>query len=633
MRYPRRTILAGACACILCIATIRAADNDNTDGLNGVVRAQSAKTLGKAKINVGLGVDFEQSSDYVQGPTWNLLRVQPDDSSVAGGARNAAKLVTSEVHLAFGLLDFCDLGVALPLYYDWSGFGPSATGLGDVEVATKFMLPPVSFTKTFYQAILISATIPTGMKGDGLFTRQLHFASDTGVNPTQDLYTVDYVTVKPMMIFTLDFGKRLPLKIHANLGGVFTQVNKENTILGALALDYAPSEFIDLFAEVAGESRWGNLSSGYNIRNDPLWVTPGIRATTPGGLTFSLSGDFSLSSKQVRYDWHQKGFTYSTGIQPDFGVRFTFGWTGFLTTQDRDHDGVPDNIDRCPDDSGPVANGGCPEPDPDKDGICDPWVSAKHLEAKYSAICKGVDKCPTKPEDVDGFQDVDGCPDLDNDGDGIADAKDQCPDEPEDFDGFQDYDGCPDFDNDNDGIPDSVDKCPNEPEDLDGFQDNDGCPDLDNDNDGIPDLKDRCPDVPGPASNNGCPDTAAPPKPVKKEPDFPKQQALRGVTFENNTSELTFESFQWLDLLVKSLKESPDVEIEIRCYTDGAGKRTVPMRLTQVRAEAVRQYLVGQGVERGRIRAVGYGAAYPVADNRTAAGRALNRRIEIVRTK
>ena len=116
MRYPRRTILAGACACILCIATIRAADNDNTDGLNGVVRAQSAKTLGKAKINVGLGVDFEQSSDYVQGPTWNLLRVQPDDSSVAGGARNAAKLVTSEVHLAFGLLDFCDLGVALPLY-------------------------------------------------------------------------------------------------------------------------------------------------------------------------------------------------------------------------------------------------------------------------------------------------------------------------------------------------------------------------------------------------------------------------------------------------------------------------------------------------------------------------------------
>ena len=75
----------------------------------------------------------------------------------------------------------------------------------------------------------------------------------------------------------------------------------------------------------------------------------------------------------------------------------------------------------------------------------------------------------------------------DNDGDGIPDNVDKCPTDPEDKDGFQDEDGCPDPDNDGDGIPDKRDKCPNEPEDKDGFQDDDGCPDPDNDGDGIAD--------------------------------------------------------------------------------------------------------------------------------------------------
>ena len=92
-------------------------------------------------------------------------------------------------------------------------------------------------------------------------------------------------------------------------------------------------------------------------------------------------------------------------------------------------------------------------------------------------IPDSIDKCPDQAEDKDMFQDDDGCPDPDNDGDGIPDAVDKCPNEPEDKDGFQDLDGCPDLDNDNDGIPDAVDKCPNEPETINGFQDDDGCPD------------------------------------------------------------------------------------------------------------------------------------------------------------
>ena len=90
----------------------------------------------------------------------------------------------------------------------------------------------------------------------------------------------------------------------------------------------------------------------------------------------------------------------------------------------------------------------------------------------HDGILDNVDKCPDDPEDKDGFEDEDGCPDKDNDKDGILDIKDKCPNDPEDKDGFEDQDGCPDPDNDKDGVPDAADKCPNDP----GPPDNDGCP-------------------------------------------------------------------------------------------------------------------------------------------------------------
>jgi hypothetical protein len=75
----------------------------------------------------------------------------------------------------------------------------------------------------------------------------------------------------------------------------------------------------------------------------------------------------------------------------------------------------------------------------------------------------------------------------------------------EDKDGFKDDDGCADIDNDNDTIADVVDACVNEAEDKDGFKDEDGCVDPDNDNDLVPDGPDACRDVAGPTDNAGCP--------------------------------------------------------------------------------------------------------------------------------
>ena len=148
-------------------------------------------------------------------------------------------------------------------------------------------------------------------------------------------------------------------------------------------------------------------------------------------------------------------------------------------------------------------------------------------------ILDADDKCPNDAEDRDGFEDTDGCPDLDDDVDGIADAADKCPRAAEDRDGFEDADGCPELDNDGDGIQDAKDKCPNVAEDVDNFEDSDGCPEPDNDKDGILDVDDLCPSSPetknGFEDGDGCPDMvpviAPPPAPVappKVEPAKPE---------------------------------------------------------------------------------------------------------------
>nr|MBA3821105.1 OmpA family protein [Deltaproteobacteria bacterium] len=241
-------------------------------------------------------------------------------------------------------------------------------------------------------------------------------------------------------------------------------------------------------------------------------------------------------------------------------------------------------------------------------------------------ILDDVDKCPRVPEDKDGWKDEDGCPDLDNDQDGIADQIDACPLEPEDRDNVEDDDGCPDLDNDKDGIADKIDACPNDPEDKDSFEDDDGCPDLDNDKDGIPDVDDKCPLVPG-VPPDGCP------KQYKNVVVTDKKIEIKQtVYFDTNRATIKRVSFPLLDEVAEALKDNPTIKVDVEGHTDSQGNDKANLRLSQKRAESVKQYLVGRGVATDRMVPRGYGENVPLADNRTAGGRAQNRRVEFVIT-
>jgi outer membrane protein OmpA-like peptidoglycan-associated protein len=224
------------------------------------------------------------------------------------------------------------------------------------------------------------------------------------------------------------------------------------------------------------------------------------------------------------------------------------------------------------------------------------------------------DKCPDRP----GKPQFLGCPDADDDG--IPDAEDSCPTQP----GTPEAQGCPVAkDSDGDGVPDDIDRCPLDTEDADGFQDEDGCPEADDDNDGIVDRMDSCPHNPGTIDNQGCPKKYTLVE-VKKDRIEIKQQ----VHFASGKHRILPDSFALLDQVVQVLKDSPKMRVSIEGHTDSVGTEAFNMRLSQRRADAVLEYLVGKGISPERLASVGFGPTKPVASNKTAKGRALNRRTE-----
>ena len=213
------------------------------------------------------------------------------------------------------------------------------------------------------------------------------------------------------------------------------------------------------------------------------------------------------------------------------------------------------------------------------------------------------DRCP---DTISGVAvDAAGCP-LDTDKDGVADYQDRCPDTPQGV--TVNLFGCP-LDSDNDGVADYLDQCPDTPRwtEVDAR----GCS-LDSDGDGVTDEKDRCPDTPAGARVNvhGC-------------------WVLSGVLFDTGKSTVKPEMAGELEEVAAVMRRNPELKIEIQGHTDSVGDAAYNRRLSEQRARAVMNYLIGEGISAGRLRARGLGESRPAASNDTAEGRAINRRVEL----
>lgn len=339
---------------------------------------------------------------------------------------------------------------------------------------------------------------------------------------------------------------------------------------------------------------------------------------------------------------------------------------------DTDGDGICDNKDACPEEAGPAENNGCPILDRDGDGILDV-----------------DDDCPDTPGVASSIPGCNGCPD--SDGDGVCDGKDQCPDE---F-GTVENNGCPEIvDNCTDiqAIKDALknvlfeynsdkltaasmatldqiapiltsDKIKNARWLVEGHTDNVG-----SQNYNLPLSERRAASVKSYLESRGVPSSIL--KSVGFGLSLPiTTNATEEGRARNRRVELKFadENFQpaaievtgdcanvqiadlakmiyfqtGKDVLVEASKQSLDViaqylnategNYEIQGHTDSVGSDANNLTLSQKRAQAVLDYLVGKGVNGSRLKAVGYGESQPKYDNNTADGRAQNRRIEIVK--
>ena len=338
--------------------------------------------------------------------------------------------------------------------------------------------------------------------------------------------------------------------------------------------------FMDLL-----KSKWldpsVNIGGGYNFLGDAS------AGTVNGGLgltfwfTEQVGLQFQSTYKHSFDDNRTPNADIPTHIQHFAGLTFKFGG------KDTDGDKIYDKDDACPEVAGLPEFKGCP--DTDKDGIQD-----------------SEDACPEEA----GTKELNGCPDTD--GDGIINKEDACPDDK----GTKMMNGCPDADGD--GVADKDDKCPT----VAGAKDNAGCPWPDTDGDGVADKDDKCPTVAGTVANNGCPEVSD--DAIKKLNDYAKT-----ILFDTGKFSFQKQTFPVLKAITAILKEYPTAKFSIEGHTDNVGKADFNQKLSDGRANAVKQYLIDNGIDPFRLTSKGFGMDNPIDTNKTAKGRANNRRVEV----
>ena len=455
-----------------------------TAGGTNFLSTESGNVNPHLMISTGLHINYARSP----------LEVRVISST--GDQRDVGAVVKNRIDLsllgAVGLFDIGEIGLSLPLITQ-SGLDNNALNNANINVGIQSLpgfsqgdlriIPKVRVLN--YQDGLASlAIVPTVVLPTA---GQAEYAGEKGV------------VLSPSIAFSSNVG---PFRAGMNLGYTF----RERSQIQTLVIDD------ELFYKFAGAF---DLLMGKG--DNPLEVVAELHGKVPlqdgagVGVDPSIADEFDKARKPLEFDIGVRiplGSLLLTaggggGLLPGYGApapRVFVGLSylsGSTKAVDTDEDGVPDFQDQCPDrkeDVDTFEDGdGCPDIDNDEDGVLDE-----------------DDQCPLAAEDRDEYNDEDGCPEPDNDEDGFLDADDTCPVDAEDKDDFEDSDGCPDPDNDKDEVLDVDDACPMEAEDKDGFKDFDGCPEPDNDGDGLADLNDLCPnhaeDKDNVADDDGCPE-------------------------------------------------------------------------------------------------------------------------------
>ena len=534
-----------------------------------------------------------------------------------GGQRLVSHQLRAELLASVGLFNFVELGLALP-------FVPLQRGDDQANLGQPGQA--IEGASLGDVRVLPKVQLLPAHKAAG-FGLAIGLPVYIPSGDTETFNSDGKVRVEPRLM--ADWRHDAGVKIAANLGyqllrsdSVAQNYTSEDMFRWGLGLELPTgTEIMRVVGSVYGAITTAEVRATPGL-DDLSEFNTGRPVEADGGLQFYLPAGLVANAGAGA------GLTSGVGA-PDFRVFASLSYAPRVA--DTDGDGLLDAEDGCPfkpeDLEGFEDSDGCPDYDNDNDGLLDV-----------------DDTCPLEPEDRDGFEDEDGCPDPDNDKDKVLDVDDACPLEPEDRDDFEDKDGCPDPDNDRDAILDVDDVCPTEPEDEDGFQDEDGCPDPDNDKDKVLDVDDRCPDEAGVLAEQGCPardrdgdnipdsEDKCPDKPEtyngrKDEDGCPDGKAsvviteseikiFQKVFFDTSSDKIKKKSYRLLDTVAIVLNKNPQVtRVRIEGHTDDMGSEDSNLDLSDRRAASVRRYLIERGVDADRLRARGFGESEPLCED------------------
>jgi outer membrane protein OmpA-like peptidoglycan-associated protein len=334
-----------------------------------------------------------------------------------------------------------------------------------------------------------------------------------------------------------------------------------------------------------------DVAINVKMLKDKYFVVPyftiGAGASMYGGTYFATYAPIGLGMqfKLGNDNFLTTNFVHRTAMSTLASNHFTYNIGIVSPIKDR-----PEPVKVTPPPPPPPA----PEKDSDNDGLVD-----------------SKDKCPT----VAGVAKYDGCPVPDTDNDGVNDENDKCPT----VKGLAKYQGCPIPDTDKDGVNDEEDKCPT----VAGVARYQGCPVPDTDNDGVNDEEDKCPTLAGVKENNGCPA-------IKQEVAKTVTDGAKKITFVTGSAKLASSSFKGLNKVAKALNEDANLKLTVEGHCDNTGTDAINDPLSENRAKSVQTYLTTKGkVDAAKIMVAGFGSKNPIADNKTAKGRAANRRVEL----